>query len=123
MVDKTVVYMNRRGFESRYDHLQLAGASLGPLAEGYPAWRQTFWQHLEFLLEHRGIELVVILDHRDCKAYETILGRNFSKQAAAEKAAHVSKLLKLKVQIHEKYPGMEVELGLMALDGSVENVG
>lgn len=122
MVENTARYMSHRGFAGRYDHLQLAGASLGALANDYPSWRQTFWQHLNFLWKYRSIELVVILDHRDCKAYEMILGRKFSKQEVAEKTVHAGNLQLLKTQIQDKYPDLEVELGLMALNGSVDSI-
>jgi hypothetical protein len=42
LVDKTGRYMAGRGLRNKYDHIILAGASLGALTEKYPAWNQTF---------------------------------------------------------------------------------
>lgn len=52
-----------------YDHVILAGASLGVFTGIYPAWASTFWEHLEVAIALHGIHTVIILDHRDCGAY------------------------------------------------------
>ncbi len=61
-----------------------------------------------------------MLDHRDCGAYKVILGEDLAKDPAKETAAHSMQLKHLGRLIKEKYPSLEVELLLMALDGKVE---
>jgi hypothetical protein len=60
------------------------------------------------------------MDHRDCGAYKVILGEDFAKDAKKETVVHTTYLKKLSAAIKEKYPKMEVELLLMALDGKVD---
>src|SRR3954467_6569167 len=46
LVDETERYMTNRGLRDKYDHVVLAGASLGAVTEKYPDWNKTFWDHL-----------------------------------------------------------------------------
>lgn len=120
LVDETEAYMAGRGLRNKYDHIILAGASLGALTEKYPAWGKSFWEHLEVAIQLHQIHKVFVMDHRDCGAYKAILGEDLSKEPAKEKAVHVSKLAELATLIKNKYPKLEVELLLMSLDGKVE---
>lgn len=119
-IDKTERYMAGRGLRDKYDHLILAGASLGALTEKYPAWNQTFWEHLDIAIQLHRIRKVLVMDHQDCGVYKVILREHFAQAPAKEKMAHTSKLKQLGKLIKEKYPRLEVELLLMSLDGKVE---
>lgn len=120
LIDKTELYMAGRGLRSKYDHIILAGASLGALTERYPAWGKTFWEHLEVAIRLHKIHKVFVMDHRDCGAYKVIFDEDLSRTPEREKAVHVSQLKQLSRRIKERYPGFEVELLLMSLDGTVE---
>ena len=122
LTDATWHYMAGRGMAGKYDQLALAGASLGAETDKYPAWRTTFWQHLEIALDLHHIHQVVVLDHRDCGAYKVILGKDFSKDPKEEYAIHAKELRRLREAIGRRHPKLAVELGLMALDGTVEPV-
>lgn len=123
LIDDTERYMSERGLRDRYDHVVLAGASLGAVTEEYPAWRETFWEHLEISIQLHDIKRVILMDHRDCGAYKVVLGTDLSKTPGFETDTHALRLTKLKGQISERYPQLAVETLLMALDGSVESVG
>jgi len=122
LVDHTARYMTSRGLKDKYDHIILAGAALGALSDKFPAWNQTFWDHLGVALDLHKIHKVVVLDHRDCGAYRVILGEDFAKNRIKETAIHAAHLQRLGKRIREKYPALEVELLLMALDGNVETI-
>jgi carbonic anhydrase len=119
LVDDTERYMSGRGLRDRYDHIVLAGASLGALTESHPAWGETFWQHLAVAIELHHVARVVVLDHRDCGAYEVILGEDLAGDPAREAAVHAEHLEELGRRIRSRYPHLEVELLLMDLDGKV----
>ncbi|MGH6953641.1 MAG: carbonic anhydrase, partial [Alphaproteobacteria bacterium] len=68
------------------------------------------------------IHRVVVMDHRDCGAYKVILGPEHAKDKAAETASHTKQLRALRDQVKAKHATLEVELLLMALDGSVETI-
>jgi hypothetical protein len=60
------------------------------------------------------------LDYRDCGAYKVILGEDLAADLAKETAIHTDQLKQLGKRVREKYPVLDVELLLMALDGKVE---
>jgi carbonic anhydrase len=123
LTNETERYMSGRGLRNKYDHVILAGASLGALTDKYPAWNQTFWEHLEVAIQLHQIQKVILLDHRDCGAYQVILGEDFAKDRAKETTVHAGQLDELRKRIGAQYPTLEVETLLMSLDGKVEKVG
>jgi len=122
LVDDIETYMNARGLKDKYDHVVLAGASLGALNDRFPAWSEVFWQHLDLAIELHEVHRVMLLDHRDCGAYRMILGEAAVKDPDTELKSHVKQLYALRSAILAKHPHMEVEIGLMALDGAVMQI-
>lgn len=122
LMDNVERYMSERGLRDKYDHIVLAGASLGALTDKYPAWNKTFWEHLDIAIKLHNIHTVMIMDHRDCGAYKVILGPEHAQEAKLETETHATHLKKLQAQIAEKYPALKVEMLLMALDGKVEAI-
>jgi hypothetical protein len=122
LMDDVARYMEGRGLKEKYDHVILAGASLGVLQAKNPAWGQTFWEHVGVAVDLHAIKKVVVLDHRDCGAYKVFIGKEHLKDAETEKTAHAAQLRELKKQIGAKQPKLEVELLLMGLDGKVETI-
>jgi len=122
LIDATGRYMTHHGLRNKYDHVVLAGASLGAITEKYPDWNRTFWDHLALAIELHAIHRVMVLDHRDCGAYKLILGEDFSKDPKKETEAHAAQLKRLEELIKGKYEKLEVELLLMNLAGKVEHI-
>jgi carbonic anhydrase len=120
LMDDIERYMSGRKLRDRYDHVVLAGASLGAITDKYPAWSKTFWEHLDIAIKLHNIHTVIVMDHRDCGAYKVILGPEHAKDPKTEKVTHATQLKKLKAQIAQKYPKLKVEMLLMALDGKVD---
>ncbi|MFM1887394.1 MAG: hypothetical protein RL026_2551 [Pseudomonadota bacterium] len=123
LMDDIERYMAGRGLRDRYDHVVLAGASLGAVTDRYPAWGQTFWQHLDIAIELHHIQQVIIIDHRDCGAYKVLLGEAHAADMATERGTHAAQLQELRRQLQQRKPALQVETLLMALDGSVDAVG
>jgi carbonic anhydrase len=122
LIDDTHRYMSSCGLCDKYDHVILAGSSLGAVTDKYPDWNRTFWEHLEVSIKLHHIKKVIILDHRDCGAYKVIFNEDFSKNPTREKTVHEENLRYLAVKIKEKYPSLETELFLMNLSGDVEKI-
>lgn len=122
LLDDIAKYMDSRFLTNNYDHVILAGASLGALNENTPAWGQTFWDHLDVSIKLHHIKKVMVMDHRDCGAYKTFIGPEHLKDPAAEKELHAWNLKRLKLRIKERQPALEVELLLMDLEGKVEAI-
>ena len=115
-------YMEARGLAGKFDHVILAGASLGALNDRFPAWAEVFWAHLDLAIQLHDVHRVMIIDHRDCGAYKMILGEATVKDADTELKTHVKQLYALRSAIQTRKPGMEVEIGLMDLQGRVLQV-
>lgn len=123
LMDDVARYMQGRGLNERYDHVILAGASLGVLNERSPAWGQTFWEHVQVAIDLHRIPRIIVLDHRDCGAYRVLLGPDHAKDAATERDTHAAMLRRLRDRIVQRHPALAVELLLMDLDGRVEAIG
>ena len=122
LMDEMAAYMDKRGLKDGYDHLILAGASLGALVDAKPYWGRTFWQHLDVAISLHKVKKVMVIDHRDCGAYRVFLGEKAVATPALELAVHTRYLRQLKARIAQKHAHLEVELGLMSLDGSVQSI-
>jgi carbonic anhydrase len=117
---KIARYMESRGLIANYDHVILAGASLGATNSVYPHWARCFWDHLELARKLHAIRRVIILDHRECGSYRAIFGTNLSGDE--EKAQHARELHRLAREIGAAYPAIAVETLLMSLDCTVESI-
>ena len=117
---KIARYMEGRGLVANYDHMILAGASLGATNSLYPHWGQSFWDHLDLAVRLHDINRVIILDHRECGSYRVIFGTNLSGDE--EKAQHTRELHRLAGAIRAAHPEITVETLLMELDGTAETI-
>ena len=120
LANETEEYMTHQGLRDKYDHVILAGASLGALTDKYPSWGKAFREHVDIAIKLHQIHKLVVIDHRDCGAYKVLLGEDFSKDPARETAIHETKMLELAKSVKKDFPALEVELLLMGLDGKVE---
>jgi len=122
LTSELAAYMDSRGLKDGYDHLILAGASLGALTNQRPDWGRTFWQHLDVALDLHKVKKVMVMDHRDCGAYRVFLGEEAVDTPEKELAAHTHYLRLLRRRIGQKHDELHVELGLMDLDGKVMTI-
>ena len=122
LIDDLVKYMDGRGLTDQYDHVILAGASLGALTSDFKDWNTTFWEHLKISIDLHHINRVIVIDHRDCGAYKVILKADFAKDPMLEENVHAKYLRDLQQAIRKKYPKLEVETLLMSLDGTVQTI-
>jgi len=120
LMDDVGVYLNGRGLKNNYDHLILAGASLGAVTSKYPHWGEAFFEHVGLAIKLHNVHRAILIDHRDCGAYRLIFGKD--TKGEEEKKLHATQLHKLATLIHQKHPKLAVETFLMNLDGSVESV-
>jgi hypothetical protein len=115
-------FMTARGLDQRYDQIVLAGAALAAVHPAVPAWNETFWDHVQIALDLHGISRVIVMDHRDCGAFQVLLGQDYGSDPQAETSVHAYYLDLLRQQLNSRYPQLGVELLLMSLDGSVANL-
>jgi hypothetical protein len=118
----TTQFMGKHGLAGKYDQIILAGGALGAKNDKFPAWGTTFWDHVQLALDLHHIRKIVIVDHRDCGAYKIIFGEDFAADPKKELEVHAKQMRSLKDDIAQKYPKLQVEMYLMALNGSAESV-
>jgi hypothetical protein len=78
---KIARYMEGRGLAANYDHMILAGASLGVTNTLFPHWGQSFRDHLDLAIKLHSIRRVIILDHRECGSYRSMRANSIASRA------------------------------------------
>ena len=74
LIDDIVGFMEGDNLSNRYDQLVFAGAAFGVIQQTHKSWRDAFFDHLDIAVELHDIHDVFIMEHRNCGAYEKILG-------------------------------------------------
>ncbi len=118
--EPTIKYMEGRHMVGKYSQFSFAGAAIGVVAPAFKAWEPAFWDNLAATIQLHNVPKVIAMNHRDCGAAKIAYGEAAVKDKATETATHKAALLEFKKQVGQKQPKLKVELGLMALDGSVE---
>jgi len=118
--EPTIKYMSGREMIGKYSQFAIAGASIGVVAPAFKDWSKAFWDNLGASMQLHHIPKVIALNHRDCGAAKIAYGADAVKDTAAETETHKAALMEFKKQVGERQPSLQVELGLMALDGSVQ---
>lgn len=113
-------YLEARGLRGRYDQIVLAGGAIGVMSDQTAAWAETFWQHVTLAQDLHGIQKIIVIDHRDCGACKAFVGKTCADERARETEIHTAWMSALANEIKTRAPGLEVELLLMDLDGSIE---
>ena len=108
------------GLSGKYSAFTVAGASIGVVAPAFTEWSKTFWDNLGASIQLHNIKKVIVVNHRDCGAAKIAYGEAKVATPAIETATHKEALLEFKRQLKEKFPAMGSQLGLMAIDGTVE---
>lgn len=122
LVDDVIRYMDSRGLKGQYDQITIAGAAIGVLTSKRNAWGKTFWEHVALARELHGIKKIIVIDHRDCGACKAFTSADCAADRDGEFEIHRKWQTRLAEEIIKREPGLEPELLLMDLDGSVEEI-
>ena len=118
--EPTIKYMEGRHMVGKYSQFSFAGAAIGVVAPAFKAWEPAFWDNLAATIQLHNVPKVIAMNHRDCGAAKIAYGEAAVKDKATETATHKAALMEFRKQVGQRQPKLKVELGLMALDGSVE---
>jgi carbonic anhydrase len=118
--EPTIGYMKSRSMVGKYSQFTFAGASIGVVAPAFKDWAPAFWQNLAASMELHHIPKVIAMNHRDCGAAKIAYGADKVANREIETETHKAALMEFRKQVAEKQPKLQVELGLMAIDGTVE---
>ncbi|HET7680448.1 MAG TPA: hypothetical protein VFK79_09980 [Xanthobacteraceae bacterium] len=116
-------YMKGRQLTGKYQPVEVEGAAIGLVAEQYQASRQAFWETLMSATTWQQTRKVIALNHRGCAAMKIAYGLTKSSDKLIETETHRYALQEFRRQMAERLPDVEVETGLIGLDGKVELLG
>ena len=118
--EPTINYMHGRQMAGKYSQFTIAGAAIGVVAPAFKHWSEAFWENLAASIQLHRISKVIAINHRDCGAANIAYGAAKVANAQIETETHKAALMEFRKQVAEKQPKLQVETGLMALDGKVE---
>jgi hypothetical protein len=113
-------YMKGRQLAGKYRPVEVEGAAIGLVAAQYQASRQAFWDTLMSAATWRQTRKVIALNHRGCMAMKIAYGLSKTSDKLVETETHRYALQEFRRQMAERLPDVEVETGLIGLDGKVE---
>lgn len=122
LISAVADYLKARGLQGKYDQITLAGGAIGVMSDQTMPWAETFWQHVSLARKLHGIRKIIIIDHRDCGACKAFVGKDCADERDRETAIHMKCMEALADEITTRELGLDVELLLMDLDGSVEEL-
>jgi carbonic anhydrase len=123
MQDPVHGYLGRRNLTGKYSQFVIAGAAIGVVAEPFKDWHKAFWDNLATSIEIHGIKSVIAINHRDCGAAKIAYGNDKVASRDIETATHRAAMEEFRKQMTQRQPKLKVEIGLMALDGWIEQFG
>ena len=116
-------YMDGRKLSGKYSSFVIAGAAIGVVAPAFKDWHKAFWDNLDASIQLHSIDKVIVIDHRDCGAARIAYGDASIADAETETRTHREVLAEFRKQLKERFPKLEAETGLMALNGKLEKLG
>jgi hypothetical protein len=116
-------YTASRDLTGKYSQFVIAGAAIGVVAEPFKDWHKAFWDNLATSIQLHNIKKVIAIDHRDCGAAKIAYGEAKVATKEAETETHRAALTEFRAQVGARQPSLGVEIGLMAIDGTIEMFG
>ncbi len=123
MVTPVYNYMDQRGLAGRYSQFVIAGAAIAVVAPKFKTWRPAFWDNLGTSVQLHHIKRLIAIDHRDCGAAQIAYGAASIANPTIETETHRKALDEFRKAVAKRHPGLVVETGLIALDGSLQMLG
>ena len=109
-----------RGLKGKYSQFVFAGAAIGAVAPKFATWQPAFWDNLGTSIELHGIKKIIAVDHRDCGAAKIAYGVDQMNTPEKETALHKKVAGEFRAEVKKRFAKLEIEVGLMALDGKIE---
>jgi len=116
-------YTASRGLTGKYSQFVIAGAAIGVVAEPFKDWHKAFWDNLVTSQQLHHITKVIAINHRDCGAAKIAYGAEKVATRALETETHRAALAEFRRQVGDRNLNMQIEAGLMDIDGTIEMIG
>jgi carbonic anhydrase len=121
LFDETIELLKHDCQVDAFDHMILAGASLGYNQHEFTFWKKTFIDHVELALQLHDIKKIVVVDHEDCGAYKLIYPHT-EHCKKCEKKLHIKNINKFIKKLKCLYPKLHYSGYLLKLDGNYEKI-
>jgi hypothetical protein len=118
----TWAYMGTQGWQNLYSQFTIAGGPIAAVAPVFEAWRKAWWDNLAISIQLHQVKRVIGLCHRDCGAAVVAYGDQIKTNPAFETAKLSEALRTFRDEIDKRKLNLDVQLGIMALNGAVEPV-
>lgn len=122
LVDDATRFFAGQKLTNDYDLVALAGASLAAVSPKFPSSNAAFWDHVGIAKQLHGIKKVIVVDHRECGAYNFAFGKDYKGSGAPELAQHRAVMTQVKARLAKTHPDLASEFYLMDLKGQTERV-
>lgn len=108
--------LSDNNYNDDYNHVVLAGGSLGYNQNKYTEWKKTINTHINLAIQLHNITEIIVIDHMDCGAYR-LLYNNPKLTYDEEFKLHATNLKSIKTKLSMSYPQLKVRTFLLDLDG------
>jgi carbonic anhydrase len=112
-------YMHGLGLKGKYSQFVIAGGPAAMVTDKFADWHKAFWDNLAASIQLHNIKKVVALSHRDCGAVKIAFGEAAVKDPDTETTSHQKMLRDFRALVAKNQPKLQVETGLIGLDGKV----
>jgi carbonic anhydrase len=119
LIDDLSVMLNQMQYRNAYDHVILAGGSLGAVHPQFAKWHEVFWEHVGLAVKLHKIHEIIVINHRDCGAAKLAFGAEKIADPMDELEAHRAVFATFDHVAHQRFPQLFVKGFLMGLDGSM----
>jgi carbonic anhydrase len=116
----TMTYMASRKMNGKYRPFAIDGGAVGLVAEQYKDSNKEFWADLSAAVTWNQTNRIIALNHRDCVAAKIAYGLVKTADKLIETEMHRYAMKEFRKKVAERHADLEVEIGLMALDGKVD---
>ena len=113
-------YMKGRRLAGKYKPVEVEGGAIGLVADQYQASRKASWEALTSAANGQQTRKIIALNHRGCVATKIAYGLKNVSDKLIETETHRYALQEFRRRMAERNAGVEVEIGLIGLDGKVE---
>ncbi len=116
---KVFKYLKKRKLSGKYSSFTIAGASIGVTHKDFKNWQKTFVKNLSISIQLHKINKLIVINHKDCGVAKHVNGKK-QFNINNEKKIHVQSFYKLKKILNKKFPKLNYEFYLMALNSSIQ---
>lgn len=113
-------WLKTRDLVGKYKPVEVEGAAIGLISDQYQASRVASWATVMSSVTPQQTRRIIALNHRGCSAMKTAYGLNKTTDRLIETETHRYALQEFRKKMTQRNAEIEVEIGLIGLDGKVE---